>query len=294
MRSLKSLNPDLIFITGDLVEKNENFSYLVEMLEVLEASAGKYAVLGVHDYFNKTPAEFFKNMLKRKKEYKRENDIAGLILKLNSTGIKVLRNEMIFHKFGDLKVVISGLEDSIIRKTDIEAAFARSYKSGDKRGKSIPYSGQDLEFYPVSGFKTGLNSDFATDLDANDLNFKYGRNKFVYREVFKTDPANIHTLNDENRLLICLTHTPDMDLFVDLVKKKTDIILCGHTHGGQVRLPLVGALLAGCNMKVRYCSGLFYFNKFILYTTRGLGEGRYSPFRFYCSPEASLIKIYMQ
>ena len=83
-----------------------------------------------------------------------------------------------------------------------------------------------------------------------------------------------------------------MDLLVDLSDKNVDVVLCGHTHGGQIRLPGVGALISGCNIKTKYCSGLFYFNNFVLYTTKGLGEGRYSPFRFYCQPEATLIKFY--
>ena len=37
------------------------------MLEGLNAKAGKYAVFGVHDYYNKTSKEFIKNMVKRKK-----------------------------------------------------------------------------------------------------------------------------------------------------------------------------------------------------------------------------------
>jgi len=289
VKSLESLNPDLVFITGDLVEKNENFSYLVDMLQCLKASAGKYAVLGVHDYYNKTPAEFFKNMIKRRKEYRRENDVEELIIKLNSTGIKVLRNELVFHKSGDIKVAVLGLEDSIIRKADVRSAFNKSGSDGLSNLKNMLFTKTDImQQKPISCPGAVPGSDF------NEPAFGYGRWKTRYREVFEKNYTNIHSLNNENRILICLTHTPDMDLFVDLADKNTDIIFCGHTHGGQVRLPLVGALLSGCNIKARHCSGLFYFKKFILYTSRGLGEGRYSPFRFYCSPEASLIKIYMQ
>ena len=62
IQSLKSITPapDFISITGDLVEKNENFPFLCKMLEGLNADYGKFAVFGVHDYFNKTPNEFLK------------------------------------------------------------------------------------------------------------------------------------------------------------------------------------------------------------------------------------------
>lgn len=49
---------DLIFITGDMVENIHNADYLIEMLSPLRARYGKYAVLGVHDYYHKAFYEF--------------------------------------------------------------------------------------------------------------------------------------------------------------------------------------------------------------------------------------------
>jgi predicted MPP superfamily phosphohydrolase len=274
IQSLKVIKPDFVFITGDLVEKNENFSYLVEMLSGFKASIGKFAVFGVHDYYDKTPREFLKNFIKRTKEYERENDVTELVLKLNSIGIQVLQNERISFKCPSGEIEIIGLDDSIVRKTDVKMAFGES------------------KSYLKSGLTSNLMPEFKSDFET-DLKFKYKRSNHKYREVFKISNKKIHTLNNENKLIISLTHTPDIDLFVDLLERDVDIVFCGHTHGGQVRLPLIGALLTGCNMKTRYSSGLFYFKKFVLYTTRGLGEGRYSPFRFYCQPEASLINLFI-
>ena len=84
----------------------------------------------------------------------------------------------------------------------------------------------------------------------------------------------------------------DMDKIATLHKKDVDIVLSGHTHGGQVRLPLIGAIISGCKIKTRFASGLFYFKKMVLFTSRGLGEGKYSQFRCYCPPEAVRISIY--
>ena len=278
IQSLKSITPvpDFILITGDLVEKNENFPFLFKMLEGLNASYGKFAVFGVHDYFNKTPNEFLKNMIKRKNEYKRSNDVSGLVTKLNSIGIRVLRNENTTFRLdkkaaliGQINnVEIIGVEDSIIKRTDVAKAFAGLNNSIDLNNSP--------KIMPAA-------------LSHSDV---IGRNKKRYEQTFKSCNRSLHVLNTEGTIRIVLTHTPDMDLLVDLSEKNVDVVLCGHTHGGQVRLPGVGALVSGCNIKTKYCSGLFYFNNFILYTTRGLGEGRYSPFRFYCQPEATLIKFY--
>ncbi len=278
IRGLKSITPvpDFILITGDLVEKNENFPFLLKMLEGLNAGYGKFAVFGVHDYFNKTPDEFLKNMIKRKKEYKRPNDVTELIAKLSSIGIKVLRNENITFNLDNKttlarkinSVEIIGVEDSIIKRTDVLKAFT---------GLNNPAVLNNMP-------KIMPTMDSHSDM--------IGRNKNRYEKTFKSCNSSLHALNTEGTIRIVLTHTPDMDLLVDLSDNNVDVVLCGHTHGGQVRLPGVGALISGCNIKTKYCSGLFYFNNFVLYTTRGLGEGRYSPFRFYCQPEATLIKFY--
>jgi predicted MPP superfamily phosphohydrolase len=89
-----------------------------------------------------------------------------------------------------------------------------------------------------------------------------------------------------------LLHTPDAYAISTLHNKKADIILSGHTHGGQVRLPFIGAIISGCRLRTKYAAGLFYFKKFVLFISRGLGEGKYSQFRCYCPPEAARITIY--
>lgn len=265
--------PDFIFITGDIVEKNENFPFLFKMLEGLKASYGRFAVFGVHDYFNKTPKEFLKNMIKKKKEYKRPNDVTALIEKLESLGIKVLRNEnttLSLAREGASEgrinnIEIIGVEDSIIKRTDIAKAFAGLENSGESDNKSNDKKPDTGDPYKC---------------------------RIVESSVSARNNITIHTLNTEGTLRIVLTHTPDMELLSALSRKNVDMVVAGHTHGGQVRLPWIGALISGCNIKTKYCSGLFHFHNFILYITRGLGEGRYSPFRFYCQPEATLIKFY--
>lgn len=293
IRSLRDCNPDFIFITGDLVEKNENFDYLVDMLSVLKAKTAKYAVLGIHDYYNKTPLEFIKNMIKRKKEYKRENDVSGLISKLGGIGIKVLRNESISHILsGDLSIKITGLEDSIIGKTDIAKAFGK-YRQEDRKKETLYKEHNKKEEAKNKEVSNSLETIYEESIDKEEKTYKAGNYKkeSISNDLFVLAGRNFHNLNDAHKIEICLTHTPDMDLFDQLVENGVDIVLAGHTHGGQVRLPGIGAIIAGCNMKAKYASGLFYFKKFVLYVSRGLGEGRYSPFRFYCPPEATVIKV---
>jgi len=261
VRNLSKLNVDFILITGDLTENDKNIEYLINMLSPLKAKYGKYAVFGVHDHYNKALVEFIRNMFKKKRKYKKENDVTYMAKRLKDIGIEVLRNEsrrinIGSYDIGDIEII--GLDDPIINKIDIAKAFSHISTIIDNRSE-LPEK-----------------SDY----------------KNAYKNIFKLKEEKIHKINNRGKLRIILMHTPDTDSIINLARKEVDIIFGGHTHGGQVRLPLVGAVVSGCKIKTKFASGLFYFRNFVLYVTRGLGEGRYSQFRFYCQPEASLVKIY--
>lgn len=68
-------------------------------------------------------------------------------------------------------------------------------------------------------------------------------------------------------------------------------MVAGHTHGGQVRLPWVGALVTNCTMPRRLASGLMSMGPSVLHTSPGLGTSKFAPFRFLCRPEATLIEL---
>ncbi len=91
--------------------------------------------------------------------------------------------------------------------------------------------------------------------------------------------------------MLLLAHSPDMvraaeDLDIDLV-------LAGHTHGGQLRLPTGGALYSQTALGRKYAAGLFFFGKTKLYVNRGIGNA-VLPFRFLCRPEITVIHLLPQ
>jgi hypothetical protein len=69
------------------------------------------------------------------------------------------------------------------------------------------------------------------------------------------------------------------------------LLLAGHTHGGQVRLPFLGALVTNCSMPPRLVSGPIRMGGAVLHTSPGLGTSKYAPFRFWCRPEATLLEL---
>ncbi len=70
-----------------------------------------------------------------------------------------------------------------------------------------------------------------------------------------------------------------------------DLMLAGHTHGGQVRLPFAGALVTNCSMPRKLVSGLIRMGGATLHTSPGLGTSKFAPFRFFCRPEATLLEL---
>ncbi len=90
---------------------------------------------------------------------------------------------------------------------------------------------------------------------------------------------------------IALHHSPDV---IGPVKEKgIDLLLAGHTHGGQVRLPGYGALVTLSEHGKKYEAGRYDLGSTTLYVTRGLGmEGGAAPrVRFCCRPEITVINI---
>lgn len=98
-------------------------------------------------------------------------------------------------------------------------------------------------------------------------------------------------LPDEG-LRVLLTHSPD--IAPEAADAGFDLYLCGHTHGGQLRLPLIGALLSSSQLGKRFVMGRYAVGSMTLYTTRGLGmEGYGAPrARLLCPPEIVLWEIY--
>jgi uncharacterized protein len=90
---------------------------------------------------------------------------------------------------------------------------------------------------------------------------------------------------------ILLYHAPD--LMPEAAALGLDLYLCGHTHGGQVRLPGFGAILTSSQLGKRYEMGLYREDRTHLYVSRGVGlEGLSAPrVRFLSPPEITLISL---
>jgi hypothetical protein len=87
---------------------------------------------------------------------------------------------------------------------------------------------------------------------------------------------------------VLLYHSPD--LMPEAVELGVDLYLCGHTHGGQIRLPLFGALITSSDFWKRYEMGRYEENDTTLYVSRGLGmEGLGAPRARFLSPPEVIV-----
>jgi predicted MPP superfamily phosphohydrolase len=114
-------------------------------------------------------------------------------------------------------------------------------------------------------------------------------------ELLGLDDAHIrwHDLRvaprQTERFGVAVMHSPDAA--PETAALGYDFLVAGHTHGGQVRLPFVGALVTNSAMPRRLAGGLHRVGGAIVHTSPGLGTSKYAPFRFLCRPESTLLRL---
>ncbi|GAA1699051.1 metallophosphoesterase [Microbacterium sediminicola] len=94
---------------------------------------------------------------------------------------------------------------------------------------------------------------------------------------------------------IGVTHAPYIRVLDAFTEFGADMIFGGHTHGGQVRMPGYGALVANCDIPLDQARGLSMWTaggrSVPLNVSAGVGHSIYAPVRFACRPEISLITL---
>lgn len=110
-------------------------------------------------------------------------------------------------------------------------------------------------------------------------------------------PEPTESWEDGAGLRLALTHSPYMRVLEGFADLGADIILAGHTHGGQVRVPLFGAIANNTDIPRKFSRGMHQWRGWRegrspwLHVSAGLGTSKYAPIRFSCRPEASLITV---
>jgi predicted MPP superfamily phosphohydrolase len=92
-----------------------------------------------------------------------------------------------------------------------------------------------------------------------------------------------------DRFGLGVVHSPDP--MPELAALGWDLVVYGHTHGGQVRMPVVGALITNSYIPRRLVSGVVRLGNAYAHISPGLGTSKYAPFRFMCRPEATVLEL---
>jgi len=94
-------------------------------------------------------------------------------------------------------------------------------------------------------------------------------------------------------LALGVTHAPYKRVLQSFAADHAQLVLAGHTHGGQVCIPFYGALVTNCDLPTKQAKGLSIFgeNNMPLHVSAGVGTSPFTPIRLACRPEATLLTL---
>ena len=208
---IKEEKPNIIAITGDLVDRNRtNINVAIDLIQKIKETAPIYYLTGNHEYCIED----------------RYNDLKKL---LEENGVTILNNKVNVIEIGDSKINLAGIDDP---RFVGESYSAPCYVVDDVLSK--------LEY-------------------------------------------------DKNLYTILLSHRPEVfDIYVNY---QLDLVLTGHAHGGQIRVPFIGGIFSpGQGMFPKYTAGKYKENETSMIVSRGIGNSTF-PFRVHNRPDLVVIKL---
>ena len=232
IRSLATLDPDLVVNTGDSIAHAGSVQPFLAALGPLLDRPGVF-VYGSNDLYSPTPKNPLRYLYDTSelvnRRHVRDLPWAELGESMVAAGWMDANNQRGRVKAGDLDIEVGGVHDSHIRRA---------------------------RYDEIAG---------------------------------PTDPAA--------DLRLGVMHSPEPKVMDRFAADGYDLLLAGHTHGGQVCLPGYGALVTNCGIDAARARGLPRHpgqgspERPWLHVSAGLGTSPWAPFRFCCRPEASLLTL---
>lgn len=159
----------------------------------------------------------------------------------------------------------------------------------------------DDEKLPTEDLRAGLSARGWHDLNHRRASLDLQGVRFEFRG---TDDAH-HNRDDYSLVAgpaaagtdvaVGVTHAPYLRLLDAMTADGLDLVLAGHTHGGQVCVPGYGALTTNCDLDTGRVKGLSTHQAAgrtaWLHVSAGVGSSPYAPYRFACPPEVSLLTL---
>lgn len=179
-----------------------------------------------------------------------------------------------------------------------------SRKSTEPRANTAPRQ-MDLPWEEFRDYMTGHNwldlTNVRRTVTVNGLTIEFTGvdDPHLDRDIYP-EPSDNQDSN-ANALRIGVTHAPYTRVLDQMHEDHRDLIIAGHTHGGQLCIPGYGAIITNCDLDQSRAKGLHGWpgarpdqggaDSSWLHVSAGLGTSPYAPVRFACRPEASLLTL---
>jgi len=134
------------------------------------------------------------------------------------------------------------------------------------------------------GWKSLLNSFDVVDFSSVQIRLAGVHDPYLGLQT----TSHLHR-DAHDALAVGLVHSPDV--VSEWVLSGFDLVVAGHTHAGQVRLPWLGSVVTNCSLPNALSGGLHRVGNAWLHVSPGLGTSRYAPIRFLARPAATLLRL---
>jgi predicted MPP superfamily phosphohydrolase len=149
--------------------------------------------------------------------------------------------------------------------------------------------------FDEAGWVNLTNRSASILLHGMRLDFSGVDDPHLQRERYAGWPAGTVGEHAAPSVRIALAHAPYQRVLNHFTAEEADLILAGHTHGGQLCVPGYGALVSNCDLPTKRARGLhdweFEGHRSPVNVSAGIGTSRYAPIRFACRPEAVLLTL---
>ncbi|SMX76136.1 metallophosphoesterase [Brevibacterium antiquum] len=257
VKALTRLDPDIVVNTGDNLSA-DIVDVVLDVFDGLLDVPGVF-VLGSNDFFSpkaKNPATYLRSPSEVKHRTQPDLDVKALIRGFEGSHITA----------GDTPT-----DDTLTSDTHSKI---RGWHFLDNAEASLTIRGTRIDF-------CGLG-DSHIDRDRIQPSDGQGRGPEAF-DYPRFDPAA--------GVKVGVTHAPYSRTLEAFTSAGADLIMTGHTHGGQIRVPFWGAPVTNCDLDRTRARGLFPYRKSLVEISAGLGFSPFSPVRFACRPEVSLLTL---
>ncbi len=200
-------------------------------------------------------------------------------------------------------VFVHGSNDYFAPSLKNPFSYLRGPSAGETE-RATPLDTAGLETLFVDGLEWLNLNNAVGQLTINGSILEFMGTNDAHREWDRLDrlPGLVDALReldtddtDDPAVMIGITHAPYQRVLNAFTTQNADVIFAGHTHGGQVCIPGVGALVTNCDLPRDRARGLSVWQHAqkaaYLNVSAGIGTSIYAPVRFACPPEAVLVTL---